>query len=89
MKTRTLISILILVLAVMIIAGSCATKRKVVSGVSAEGTDFTFVGISDTHINSENELDMLRDFLYTVQQTESPDMVIILEHQKQPSGTGC
>jgi predicted MPP superfamily phosphohydrolase len=46
--------------------------------VSAGGTDFTFVGISDTHINSENELDILRDFLYTVQQTESPDMVIIL-----------
>ena len=67
MKTRTLVSILILVLAVLIIAR-----------VSAAGTDFTFVGISDTHINSENELDILRDFLYTVQQTESPDMVIIL-----------
>ncbi len=47
-------------------------------GARAAGTDFTFVGISDTHIRSENELDILRDFLYTVQQTESPDMVIIL-----------
>ena len=47
-------------------------------GDSAAGTDFTFVGIADTHIHSEKELDMLRDFLYTVQQTESPDMVIIL-----------
>ena len=31
MKTRTLISILILVLAVLIIAGSCATRRKAIS----------------------------------------------------------
>ena len=31
MKTRTLVSTLILVLAVMIIAGSCATKRKAIS----------------------------------------------------------
>jgi len=31
MKTRTLVSILILILAVLIIVGSCATKRKAVS----------------------------------------------------------
>ena len=31
MKTRKIVSILILVLAVLIIVGSCATKRKVVS----------------------------------------------------------
>ena len=78
MKTRTFVSILILIMAILIVIGSCATKRKVVSGVSTTGTDFIFVGISDTHINSENELDNLRDFLYTVQQIESPDMVIIL-----------
>jgi predicted phosphodiesterase len=67
MKTRTLVSIVIFILTILIIYG-----------VSAAGTDFIFVGISDTHINSEKELDTLRDFLYTVQQTESPDMVIIL-----------
>ena len=31
MKTRTIVSILILVLAVLVIAGSCATKRKAIS----------------------------------------------------------
>jgi predicted phosphodiesterase len=67
-----------LILAVLIIAESCATKQKAVSEISAAGTDFTFVGISDTHINTESKLDILRDFLYTVQQTESPYMVIIL-----------
>jgi hypothetical protein len=37
MKTRTFVSILILMLAVMIIAGSCATRKKAVSPEDATG----------------------------------------------------
>jgi hypothetical protein len=47
MKTRTLVSILILVLAVLIIAGSCATMKKEISE-----TDF-FEAYSGTWINTD------------------------------------
>jgi hypothetical protein len=47
MKTRTFVSILILVFAVLIIAGSCATRRKAISE-----KDF-FEASSGTWINTE------------------------------------
>ena len=47
MKARTYVSILILVLAVLIVVGSCATKRKAISN------DDFFQAWSATWINTE------------------------------------
>jgi lysophospholipase L1-like esterase len=43
MKTRTFVSIMLLVLAVLIVIGSCATGRKAVSG-----TDWDYVALGDS-----------------------------------------
>jgi len=66
MKSRTLISVLILIMAVLVIAGSCATGKKIIS------VDDAMKQFEEIYINTE----------YSGQDVDHPQKFVITSDER-------